>query len=99
MSAYCLFDVREETDPEKLQDYREKVTATVTRHGGRYVVIGGPVDVKEGNWRPVFPVIIEFPSMAAAERWYGSEEYQVLKSLRQAAARGDAVFIRGLISA
>ena len=58
--------------------------------------IGGPFEVKEGNWRPTFPVMLEFPDLDAANRWYDSPEYQPLKALRLTATRGDMVFIQGL---
>lgn len=95
MSAYCLFDVLEVTDPEKLEQYRSGVLATVERHGGRYLTVGGKCDVVEGQWQPRFPVLIEFPSLQQAHDWYSSEEYRPLKELRLAATKGNAVFIEG----
>ena len=95
MSAYCFFDVLEVTDPEKLEKYREGVLSTVEHYGGRDLSVGGRTDVVEGQWRPVFPVLIEFPSLEQAHRWYDSEEYRDLKALRLAATRGTAVFIEG----
>jgi uncharacterized protein (DUF1330 family) len=93
MSAYCLFDVLEVTDAEKMEEYRTKVFATVEKHGGRYVVIGGPFEVVEGHWHPAFPVMLEFPSLAAARRWYDSPDYAPLRALRLQATRGNAVFM------
>jgi uncharacterized protein (DUF1330 family) len=43
----------------------------------------------------VFPVVIEFPSLEDAHRWYDSDEYRNPKALRLAATRGNAVFIDG----
>jgi uncharacterized protein (DUF1330 family) len=96
MSAYCLFDVLEITDSEKMNAYRAAVFATVEKYHGRYVVIGGPCEVVEGHWQPAFPVMLEFPSLAAAHQWYDSPEYAPLKALRLAATRGNAVFLAGL---
>lgn len=95
MPAYGFFDVLEVTDGEKLERYRQGVDATVERYGGRYLSVGGSCEVVEGTWRPVFPVIIEFPSLAHARRWYASAEYRDLKALRLSATRGNAVFIDG----
>ena len=95
MASYCFFDVLEVTDPEKLERYRERVLATVEVYGGRYLTVGGRCDVVEGQWKPVFPVLIEFPGLEQAHRWYDSEEYRELKALRLAATRGNAVFIEG----
>jgi len=97
MSAYCIFDILEITDPAAMETYRKRVADTVHHFGGRYVVRGGKSDVVEGNpWRPTFPVILEFPNLAQAHRWYDSEEYRELKELRLAATRSTAVFIEGL---
>ena len=96
MAAYCFFDILETTDPGKMEKYRTGVAATVQHYGGRYLALGGPFDVVEGQWRPVFPVLLEFPSLAQAHRWYDSDEYRELKALRLAATRGNAVFIEGL---
>lgn len=96
MAAYCFFDNLEVTDPEKLEAYKHRVAPIVERYGGRYVVLGGHMDVVEGEWQPVFPVIIEFPSLEQAHRWYNSDEYRQLKALRLSASRANAVFIEGL---
>ena len=96
MVGYCLFDNLEVLDAAKLEEYKAKVFPLVERYGGRYVVLGGTVDVMEGQWRPTFPVMIEFPSIDRAHQWYASEEYKDLKALRLSAVRSSAVFIEGL---
>jgi uncharacterized protein (DUF1330 family) len=96
MTAYCFFDVQEVTDPEALNEYRSKVRATGEHHGGRFVLVGGELEAVEGDWRPTFPVLIEFPSLEHARRWYGSAEYRGLKELRLSATKGHAFFMEGL---
>jgi uncharacterized protein (DUF1330 family) len=96
MAAYCFFDILEVTDPPKMEEYRNRIVAVVQRFGGRYLALGGPFDIVEGNWKPVFPVIIEFPSLEQAHRWYDSDEYRELKQMRLAATKGNAVFIKGI---
>ena len=93
MAAYCFFDVREVIDPDKLEEYRQGVLATVEQFGGRYLVLGGTCEGVEGTWRPVFPVLIRFPSLADAHAWYDSPEYADLKALRLEGSNGDAVFM------
>ena len=99
MPAYCIFDVKAVTDEPRMNDYRAAVRETVTQFGGRYVALGGRHEVVEGNWQPTFLVLIEFPSLAQAKRWYDSEEYRALKALRLGATIGDAVFVEGLPAA
>lgn len=96
MAAYCLFDNLEVIDAAKLEEYKTRVAPLVERYGGRYVVLGGKVDLVEGQWRPAFPVMIEFPNLEQAHRWYASDEYAALKALRLAAVRSNAVFMEGL---
>lgn len=96
MAAYAFFDNVSVVDPGRLQEYKERVGSVVERFGGRYVVLGGEVDQVEGDWRPAFPVMIEFADLEAARRWYGSAEYAELKALRLAAVRSNAVLIAGL---
>ena len=95
MPAYFLEDTRELKDAAKIEEYKARVTPVVEKFGGRYLVIGGPFEVVEGEWRPVFPVLIEFPSMDEARRWYDSEDYRELKQLRLAATSGSGVFMAG----
>lgn len=96
MAAYCLFDNLDVVDGRKLEEYKARVAPVVQRYGGRYVVLGGRVDLMEGHWRPTYPVMIEFPSLERAREWYTSDEYRELKALRLSAVTSNAVFIEGL---
>jgi uncharacterized protein (DUF1330 family) len=96
MPAYFLVDVREIKDAARMEQYKARVAAVVEKFGGRYIVRGGPFEVVEGTYQPVFPVMIEFPSMDQARRWYDSEEYRDLKQLRLAATISNGVFLAGL---
>lgn len=96
MAAYGIFDIINVHDEEQMAKYREGVMATVAQYDGKYVVIGGTVEPVEGSPRPVFPVIIEFPSLAQARRWYESEAYRKLRALRLAATTSSAYFVAGI---
>ncbi len=93
MSAFCFVNILEITDPDKMEQYRCRVAETVANHGGQYRLIGGQMIVKEGDWKPEFPVIIEFPDMESAEAWYNSPEYQAILDLRLSSTRGHLVFM------
>lgn len=99
MSAYCLFDNLEVSDPEGLAAYAAAVKSTVRAHGGRYLAVGGQVETKEGSPVVGYPVLIEFPDLASAQRWYDSEDYQPLKALRQRSVRTNATFFETAPSA
>lgn len=96
MPAYCLFDILEITDEDKFEEYRTKVFATVEQYNGRYLVIGGQYEKLEGDWSPVFPVVIEFPDKDQAKRWYDSAEYREIKDLRVDGTRSNGVVLEGL---
>jgi len=52
----------------------------VAQYGGKYLVIGGPIDSVEGTWRPAFPVLIEH-----AHGWYNSEDLHLTADERKKA--------------
>lgn len=95
MPAYFLVDILAIKDAQKMESYRARVAKVVERFQGRYIVIGGPFEVVEGSYQPTFPVVIEFPSMEQARRWYDSEDYRELKELRLAASVSNAFFMDG----
>ena len=94
MSDYVIGDI-EVTDPAVYEDYRKQVAATVQKYGGRFVVRGGKVEALEGGWSPKRLVMLEFPSMEQAQKWYRSSEYAPLIALRQRASRGRLVLVEG----
>ena len=94
MAAYVIGDI-EVTDQGTYDDYRKQVLATVQKYGGRFVVRGGKVEPLEGGWSPKRLVMLEFPSMEQAQKWYRSPEYAPLITLRQKAARGRLILVEG----
>lgn len=94
MAAYVIAEI-EITDPSAYEDYRRQVPAVVAKYGGKFLVRGGKVDPKEGGWKPSRIVVVEFPSMAQAQKWYDSPEYAPLIRLRQKASRGKLILVEG----
>ena len=86
MPAYFIVDV-EVTDPAGFEEYRKLVPGTVQKYGGRFLVRGGAVESLEGDWQPKRVVVLEFPSLEQAKRWYNSEDYRDPKALRFKTAR------------
>jgi uncharacterized protein (DUF1330 family) len=95
MPAYVVVNIRVK-DPELYAEYARGAPATVERFGGRYLARGGAVEVREGSWSPERLVILEFPDVDAARRWYDSVEYQELLAIRTRAAEGELVITEGL---
>jgi uncharacterized protein (DUF1330 family) len=59
------------------------------------VVRGGSVNLKEGDWQPRHVLMLEFPSLEQAERWYDSSEYKPLIAIREMAARTQLLIVEG----
>ena|ERR1700754_954067 len=92
MKGYVIASV-EVQDPALYETYRAQVLGTVEKHGGRFLVRGGQTEQKEGAWRPGRIVVLEFPSLEAAQGWYDSPEYRPLVDLRGRAARTDILLL------
>ena len=95
MAAYVLAQI-DVHDADGFQRYREKVAPLVAAYGGRYLVRGGEVTALEGELSAPRVVIIEFDDRAAAERWYHSDDYQEILSLRLDSSSGCAAIIEGV---
>jgi uncharacterized protein (DUF1330 family) len=94
MAAYVIAQV-DITDPETFKEYGDAVPATIAQYGGKYCVRGGAVTPKEGDWNPSRMIVLEFPDMATAHKWYDSPEYQAIIGIRQNASDGKLIFVEG----
>jgi uncharacterized protein (DUF1330 family) len=82
--AFVISNI-EVTNPGKYQKYAEAAASVVTAYHGKILARGGKVVVFDGH-PPQRVVVIEFPSLADAERWRSSPELQKLKPLQQQSA-------------
>ena len=94
MSAYVIAEI-DVVDPAAYEEYRKQVLAVVTKFGGKFLVRGGRVEPREGGWTPKRIVVVEFPSLAQAQKWYDSPEYAPLIKLRQKASKGKLILVEG----
>src|SRR5437879_5184522 len=58
MAAYLIADITVH-DPDGYKAYAADVSALIAKHGGKYLVRGGGVDVLEGDWTPARLIIVE----------------------------------------
>ena len=95
MPAYVAvqIDVRDAVTYER---YKELAPPSIAAYGGRYLVRGGATTTLEGEWSPTRFVILEFPSVEQARRWWDSPEYAEAKALRQASASTQMLLVEGL---
>lgn len=87
MAGYLIANI-DVTDPAKFEEYREKVVPVIEKFGGRYLVRGSDVRRLEGNLPLHRLVVLEFPTLETAQRFYDSAEYQPLS---KAPARQHAI--------
>ncbi|RBI87020.1 DUF1330 domain-containing protein [Rhodosalinus halophilus] len=82
------------TDPQAYERYRAANAEAFEKYGARFLVRGGAQQTREGGWKPR-SVVLEFPSLEAAQACYDSPEYQRAKALREGAAEADLVIVEG----
>ena len=95
MAAYIIASI-EVTDPEQFEVYRGQVPPTIERHGGKYLVRGGAVEVVEGDRPARRTVVLEFASLEQARGWYYSDDYAGPKELRMASTISDVLIVEGV---
>ncbi|MBB5078390.1 DUF1330 domain-containing protein [Nonomuraea endophytica] len=96
MAAYLLAHLRkpEEIHPDVLE-YKERVQSALDPFSGRFIVRGGEVDVREGDW-PGDVILVEFPSMKHARDFYDSAAYQEILRLRTDHLKGELILVEGV---
>jgi uncharacterized protein (DUF1330 family) len=95
MAAYVIADVHV-TDPQRYQNYRAMVPASLEKYGGKFLVRGGKVEKLEGSREPGRVVVLEFPSVEQARRWYDSPEYREARALRLSTADSHLIIVEGV---
>lgn len=95
MPAYLIADI-DTTDPVKMEEYRKRVPAAIAAFQGKFIARGGELANLEGGWNPKRIVIIEFPTLDHARRFWASPEYAHALEARQGAATFRVVAVEGL---
>lgn len=94
--AYVVAQI-DVTNPEAYtRDYASKVPPVLAALHGQYLARGGKVVPLEGKAPRSRIAIIEFPSLAAAERYWNSLEYKALAAIRHQHSTADAFIVEGL---
>jgi len=93
--AYAIAYLREIQFGDDIIEYLQKIDATLAPYGGRFIVHGGEVHGKEGEWDGSI-VIIEFPSVEAAQEWYAAPAYQEILPLRTNNTQSIAALVEGV---
>lgn len=94
MAAYMIVEV-ETTDEALMAEYRKHTPGLVAKYGGKFIVRGGACKTLEGGWTPPRLVMIEFPDMAAIDRFYSSPDYKPVLEMRLKAGKSRAIAVDG----
>ena len=95
MKGYLVANVDVE-NWEGYESYRSRTEAIITHYGGRFLVRGGKVDVREGEPGISRLVILEFPSVEAAHNFYNSPEYEAILPGRTSNASSTLFIVGGV---
>lgn len=85
MPAYLVGTIRV-NDPQRWNEYVDRVGATFELHGGRVLFRGVKDTQLNGAAHGERIVVAEFDDVAALKRWHDSDEYQQLIALRDSGA-------------
>ena len=92
--TYVVVTIKKIKDLEAFRDYAVRVSPIVERYGGKYVAVDKTPDVRDGVWPFVRTVIVAYPNVDAAQRWYDSPEYQEIIPIRKRAIDANIAMVR-----
>lgn len=95
MPAYAFALLRHVKINDQIASYILRIDATLAPFGGAFRIHGGRTEVVEGEFDATL-VMIAFPDMDHARRWYASEAYQAILPLRTNNSEGTTFLIEGV---
>jgi uncharacterized protein (DUF1330 family) len=94
MSAYVIVDV-DIHDQALYEEYKKLTPGAIKAYNGTFIVRGGKTETLEGDWQPGRIVILEFPNVETAKKWWDSPEYNPAKAIRQRASSTRMILVEG----
>ena len=85
MPAYVIATI-DVTNQERYEEYRRLAGVATAKYGGRFLARGGDFTVLEGRVDANRVVIVEYPDIETARRFYDSPEYRAARAARENAA-------------
>lgn len=92
--GYLIAQVRV-YNPAEYEKFKRTVDPMVERYGGKFLVKSRDGEQREGSLQGL-TVILEFESLAAATRFYESDEYQEARLTRTKYTETSALLVEGL---
>lgn len=97
MRGYITVDVNI-TDMEGFMEYASRIPVLIEKYGGRYIVKGAePEVVRKGGESPQFVVVIEFPSVEAADGFIEERSKSELIEIFNRSTAGRILKVEGCI--
>jgi uncharacterized protein (DUF1330 family) len=81
MTAYAVGVLHDVVMGPAIVAYLQRIDATLALFGGRFLIHGGEKSVLEGDF-PGDLVVIAFPDLDHARRWYASVAYRAIITCR-----------------
>lgn len=95
MPAYIIGRVDVE-DVNLIKGYQTATPLVIEQYGGKLIVRGGDVTTLEGPIESRRIVVMEFPSIEHARRFYHSPEYAAAKALREGIGAFEFIAVEGV---
>ncbi len=92
--GYVIF-TEHVTDADGITAYSAAAKPLVIAAGGTAVIAGPTQRVAEGEWHGTTTVVLEFPSVEAANAWYDSADYRAVIDQRHQAATSNVAIFEG----
>jgi len=94
MPAYMIIACRIHDREKFISGYGKAVPALVEKFGGEYVVVAPGAELLEGTLEGYGSIAISrWPDKAAARRFWNSDEYAEVKSLREGLADAEVLLV------
>lgn len=93
--AYAVAYLRNVDFGDEIIRYMREIDDTLTPFGGEFIVHGGELEAKEGQWDGAL-VIIRFPDRESGAAWYESADYQRILPLRLNNSDSIAALVEGV---
>ena len=95
MACYFSANIRI-NNRDEYQKYLDSVDAVFSKFKGKYLAVDSSPVVLEGKRRYTKSVLIEFKNKQEFEKWYYSDDYQMILKHRLSAADCDTILIEGV---
>ena len=95
MAAYVVIRAKAD-EPSLLKDYQAVAPSIIEKYKGKFLVRGGEVVSLEGPEESRRIVIIEFPGLDDAKKFYFSDEYNSAIELREGKAEFEIIAVDGI---